>query len=111
MVGLGDKSSGHSGPTKENRRVTDERRIEIVAPAGARSEGDPVEETGRASAMNDLVGVGSGDENVAKIQLATRWSEQYAPENGDSLDEALRRFKRVYYYVDSVTKLVDPDES
>ena len=76
-----------------------------------RAESDPVEETGRASAMNDRVGVGSGDENVAKIQLATRWAEQYAPQTGDTLEEALRRFKRVYNYVDSVTKLVEPDES
>ena len=78
---------------------------------GARAESDPVEETGRASAINDRVGVGSGDENVAKIQLATRWAEQYAPETGDTLDEALRRFKRVYNYIDSVTKLVEPDEA
>jgi hypothetical protein len=111
LVGIGESSAGRSGPTKECRRVTDERRSEIAPPAGVTADDDPVEETGRASAMNDLVGVGSGDENVAKIQLATRWSEQYAPQNGDSLDEALRRFKRVYIYVDSVTKLVEPDES
>jgi hypothetical protein len=110
-VGIGDSSTALSGRTKECRRVTDERRSEIVPPAGALADGDPVEETGRASAMNDMVGVGSGDENVAKIQLATRWAEQYAPESGDTLDEALRRFKRVYNYVDSVTKLVEPDES
>ena len=78
---------------------------------GARAATDPVEETGRASAMNDRIGVGSGDENVAKIQLATRWAEQYAPATGDTLEEALRRFKRVYNYVDSVTKLVEPDEA
>jgi len=57
----------------------------------------------------DRISVGSGDENVAKIQLSARWAEQYAPE-GDTLDAALQRFNRVYVYIDSVTKLVDPPE-
>ena len=47
---------------------------------------------------------------VAKLQLAARWAEQFGPERGDSLEAALRRFKQAYTYVDSVTKLVDPDE-
>jgi hypothetical protein len=87
-----------------------DRRIDISAGPGARAETEPVEETGRASAPNDRIGVGSGDENVAKLQLAARWAEQFGPEDGDTLEEALRRFKRAYAYVDSVTKLVDPDE-
>jgi hypothetical protein len=90
--------------------VTDERR-EMMPGRRAQAETDAVEETGKASAMSDRIGVGSGDENVAKIQLASRWAEQYAPETGDTLDEALRRFKRAYNYVDSVTKLVEPEES
>ena len=91
--------------------MTDEGRSENAPGAGARSQSQPVEGTGLAGAMSDKIAVGSGDENVAKIQLAARWSETYAPATGDSLEEALRRFKRVYTYVDSVTKLVDPDES
>jgi hypothetical protein len=55
------------------------------------------------------IGVGGGDENVAKIQLAARWAEQFAPDSGDSLEDALRRFRRAYTYIDSVSKLVDPD--
>ena len=90
--------------------MIDERWSVMMPGRGAQAESDPVEEAGRASVMNDRVGVGSGDENVAKIQLATRWAEQYAPRTGDTLEDALRRFKRVYYYVDSVTKLVEPDE-
>ena len=80
---------------------------------GAHAQGpsDPVENVGMASARSEKIGVGSGDENVAKVQLAARWAEEYAPATGDSLEEALRRFKRVYNYVDSVTKLVEPDES
>jgi len=91
--------------------VSDERRSEIAPGTGAHLPSEPVEQTGLASAQSDKIGVGSGDENVAKIQLASRWAEAYAPATGDSLEEALRRFKRVYTYVDSVTKLVDPDES
>lgn len=90
--------------------MTDERRKMTPGP-GAQAERDVSDETERAATMNDRIGVGSGDENVAKIQLASRWAEQYAPVTGDTLDEALRRFKRVYNYVDSVTKLVEPEES
>ena len=87
-----------------------ERRIDIVGGPGVRAETAPVEETGRTSAPNDRIGVGSGDENVAKLQLAARWAEQFGPDTGDTLEEALRRFKRAYTYIDSVSKLVDPDE-
>jgi len=90
--------------------VIDEGRDAKETGAGAGAASDPVENTGMASARSEQIGVGSGDENVAKIQLASRWSEQYAPSSGDTLDEALRRFRRVYNYVDSVTKLVEPDE-
>jgi hypothetical protein len=62
------------------------------------------------AAVSDRIGVGGGDENVGKLQLAARWSEQFAPEEGDTLDAALQRFRRVYNFVDSVTKLVDPEQ-
>ena len=90
--------------------MIDERWVVRMAAGSDRAETDPVENTGMASARSEQVGVGSGDENVAKIQLAARWSEAYAPASGDTLEEALRRFKRVYNFVDSVTKLVEPDE-
>lgn len=77
----------------------------------AHAETDPAEEAGLAGARSDKIAVGSGDENVAKIQLAARWTEEYAPRSGDTLEDALRRFKRAYHYVDSVTKLVEPEES
>ena len=91
--------------------MTEERRSGIAPGTGAHVPSDPVEETGEASRQADRIDVGSGDENVAKIQLAARWAEAYPPPSGDSLEEALRRFKRAYTYVDSVTKLVDPDEA
>jgi hypothetical protein len=96
---------------KEYARVSDERRHEMAPGPGVHSGSDPVENTGMASARSERIGVGSGDENVAKLQLAARWSEEYAPASGDTLEDALRRFKRVYHYVDSVTKLVEPEES
>ena len=67
------------------------------------------EAPGAVSARAERISVGSGDENVAKIQLAARWAEQFAPEAGDSLDAALARFRRAYTYIDSVSKLVDPE--
>jgi hypothetical protein len=59
---------------------------------------------------SDLISVMSGDENVAKLQLAARWAERLA-EPGEPLEAMLRRFQRHYIYIDSVTKLVDPNES
>ena len=91
--------------------MTDERQSKLGQSADTGTESDPVENVGKSSARSEMIGVGSGDENVAKIQLASRWAEQYAPETGDTLEEALRRFKRVYNYVDSVSKLVEPDEA
>ncbi len=67
------------------------------------------EAPGAVTVRAERIIVGSGDENVAKIQLAARWAEQFAPEDGDSLDAALNRFRRAYAYIDSVSKLVDPD--
>jgi hypothetical protein len=60
---------------------------------------------------NERIGVGSGDENVAKIQLAARWTEAFAPHAGDSLEAALQRFYRAYAYIDSVTHGVAPEEA
>ena len=67
------------------------------------------EAPGAVTARSERIMVGSGDENVAKIQLAARWAEQFAPDDGDSLDAALARFRRAYTYIDSVSKLVDPE--
>jgi len=61
------------------------------------------------AARSERVGVGGGDENVAKLQLAARWAEQFSLAGDDSLEAMLGRFKRAYHYVDSVTKLVEPD--
>jgi hypothetical protein len=69
----------------------------------------PTGDIGAPKATNERISVGSGDENVAKIQLAARWTEAYAPDEGDSLDEALRRFYHAYAYIDSVTHSVTPE--
>ena len=84
---------------------TGERQVE----QGTTGQQSPHTILDREILRNERISVGSGDENVAKIQLAARWAEQFAPEAGDSLDAALTRFRRAYTYIDSVSKLVDPE--
>ena len=64
---------------------------------------------GAPKPSSERISVGSGDESVAKIQLAARWTEAYAPPDGDSLEGALRRFYQAYSYIDSVTHNVTPE--
>ena len=78
--------------------------------AEPQAEPAPTERFGQTRAANDQIGVGSGDENLARIQLAARWAESYSPAQGDSLEEALRRFRRAYAFIDSVTHGVEPDD-
>ena len=92
--------------TRGGHAVDDQ--IEGVRTEDAQSDG-PAGGVGRVGSDNQRIGVGSGDENVAKIQLAARWAEQYAPDR-DSLEAALQRFYRAYSYIDSVTHNVTPDE-
>jgi hypothetical protein len=54
------------------------------------------------------IGIGGGDDQIARIQLAARWSEAFAPEDGDSLVSMLRRFRTAFDYLDSVTHGVEP---
>jgi hypothetical protein len=89
---------------KEWRRVTDERAHGTMA-------ADQEERDDRSGPRSDRVGIGGADEDVAKMQLATRWAELYAPDDGDTLELALRRFRRAYAYVDAVTKFTEPDEA
>jgi hypothetical protein len=60
---------------------------------------------------NQRISVGSGDEQVAKIQLAARWAEEHALDGSDSLEAVLQRFYRAYAYIDAVTHNVAPDEA
>ena len=62
-------------------------------------------------ARPELIGLGGNDESVVALQLAARWAEKFGPEKDDSLEDALRRFRRAYNYVNSVVKLVDPDDA
>lgn len=73
------------------------------------SENPPSGDIGAASAPGAYISVGSGDEQVARIQLAARWAEAYAPADGDSLEAVLHRFQRAYSYIDSVIHDVEPD--
>jgi len=56
------------------------------------------------------IGIGGGDDSIARIQLAARWSEAFAPENGDSLPSMLKRFRTAYDYLDAVIHGVEPAE-
>ena len=90
----------------------DDTRPESSPGMEARTQAEAADDAPSAgtSLIRERIGVGGGDENVAKIQLAARWAELTA--NGeDSLDGVLQRFKRAYFYIDSVTKLVDPENS
>jgi hypothetical protein len=75
---------------------------EIAADDASQRDGHPE--------RSDIIGVGGGDENVAKVQLASRWAERYGEPN-DSLDAVLKRFHQAYTFIDSVTKLVDPNQA
>jgi hypothetical protein len=63
----------------------------------------------REQRRGEQIGVGGGDDSVARIQLAARWAEAYAGE-GDSLGGALRRFRAAYEYLDAVFHGVEPPE-
>jgi hypothetical protein len=56
------------------------------------------------------IGVGAGDDQIARIQLAARWSEAFAPDGGDTLQGMLRRFRAAFDYLDAVTHGVEPAE-
>ena len=58
----------------------------------------------------DRIGIGGGDDAVVRIQLAARWSEAHAPDQGDSLAGLLKRFRVAYDYLDAVTHGVEPPE-
>jgi hypothetical protein len=79
--------------------------------SSTRAEPEAGDSMGVVIARTELIGLGSGDETVVALQLAARWAEKYGPDRDDSLEEALRRFRRAYNYVNAVIKLVDPDES
>ena len=88
--------------------MTDERESGTMPAQAAADQDEDRDERSRSS---DRVGIGGGDEDVAKLQLATRWAELYAPDAGDTLELALGRFRRAYGYIDEVTKFTDPGEA
>lgn len=91
-------------------RETRHQSVDGIGPSSRHVGAEAPPEADGFYKLGDRVGVSGGDENVAKLQLAARWSEHYAPDEGDTLEAALQRFRRAYNYVDSVTKLVDPDQ-
>ena len=88
----------------------DDVSSEAISGPGMRAEPGAGDNVGVVVARAELIGLGSGDENVVTLQLAARWAEKYGPERDDSLDDALRRLRRAYNYINAVIKLVDPEE-
>ena len=78
-----------------------------VAQAEPRGDSDA---PGVVVARTELIGLGGGDESVVALQLAARWAERYGSDTDDSLDETLRRFRKAYNYIISVTKLMEPED-
>ena len=70
--------------------------------------GEKAEKDEKEGGRSERIGVGGGDDGVTRIQLAARWAEAYAPPYGDSLANALKRFRTAYDYLDSVTHGVEP---
>lgn len=62
----------------------------------------------RPDSRPDRISVGSSDDTIARIQLAARWAESFAPAEGDSLVASLHRFRKAYDYLDAVTHGVEP---
>jgi hypothetical protein len=77
---------------------------------GSPPAGGDVREERRDQRDAQRIGVGGGDDQIARIQLAARWSEQFAPVAGDTLQGMLRRFRAAFDYLDSVTHGVEPVE-
>lgn len=73
------------------------------------SGNDAEDEKGRGRG-GDRIGVSGMDESIVRLQLAARWAEQFAPENGDSLAAMLRRFRAAYDYLDAVMHGMEPQE-
>lgn len=88
-----------------------DERIRSISGPGTRAEADDDDTKGVVIARSEMIGLGGNDESVVALQLAARWAEKYGPEENDSLEDALRRFRRAYNYVNSVIKLVDPEDA
>ncbi|MBI4493228.1 MAG: hypothetical protein HY690_10605 [Chloroflexi bacterium] len=54
------------------------------------------------------IAVSASDESVAKLQLAARWAELYAPQESDALPAMLKRFRHVYEFLDAITHGIEP---
>ena len=64
----------------------------------------------QAEPRMERIGVQASDEGVATLQLAARWAETFAPQQGDTLEAILGRFQRAYIFLDAVSHGVKPDD-
>ena len=55
-----------------------------------------------------VIDIRGPDERSARVQLAARWAERYAPPEGDHERAALERFRITHDYVDDVIHGIEP---
>ena len=55
-----------------------------------------------------VIDIRGPDERSARVQLAARWAERYAPPEGDTERAARERFRITHDYVDDVIHGINP---
>jgi hypothetical protein len=60
-----------------------------------------------ADPPSQVIDVRGPGERGARLQLAARWAERFAPREGDHERAALERFRTAHDYVDDVTHGID----
>ena len=55
-----------------------------------------------------VIDIRGPDEGSARVQLAARWAERYAPPEGDTERAARERFRITHDYVDDVIHGIEP---
>ncbi|MCC7105635.1 MAG: hypothetical protein IT307_10865 [Chloroflexi bacterium] len=63
-----------------------------------------------ATATAQIISVGGASEDITMFQLAARWAEKFAPSNGDSLADMLKRYRLAYEFLDAVAHGNKPPE-
>lgn len=83
----------------------DEVGVPTSAPPAAASQAEGADDH---RPRREVIAVGGGDDAVVRLQLAARWAEAFAPADGDSLPEILRRFRSAYNYIEAVHHGLEP---
>lgn len=82
--------------------------VEPSVPGDAGASGGDAQKT--LQSMPQLIGVSGPGEDVALYQLAARWAETFAPAEGDTLRNMLKRYRDAYEYLDAIVHGNKPPE-